>query len=88
MRSRNFRIGLIILILAVMPATWIRSGTGNDLPVGGQQEVKLRSMQEIFGGECCVRDAGKDIDGLAAAGIQRPGGHLVERNDDVGGGPV
>ncbi|MDE2997524.1 MAG: fibronectin type III domain-containing protein [Gemmatimonadota bacterium] len=73
-RSRKLEIGLFASVLAVMSTSVIHPETGNDLPVGGQEDAKLRSIQEIFGGECCARDAGKDIDGLAAAGNNDPEG--------------
>ena len=73
-RSGKSRIGLIASVLAVLSASRTYPETGTDLPVGGQDEVKLRSIQEIFGGECCARDPGKDINGMAAAGNNDPEG--------------
>ena len=73
-RSGKSSIGLIASVLAVLSASRTYPETGTDLPVGGQDEVKLRSIQEIFGGECCARDPGKDIEGLAAAGNNDPEG--------------
>ena len=61
MRSRNYKIGIIVSILGVMPSTWVFPDTGNDLPVGGQEEGKFRNLQEISAAECCARNSGKDI---------------------------
>ncbi len=58
---------VIVSVLTAILATWV-------LPVGGQDDGKLHSVRKIATTECCARDAGKDIGGLAAAGNDDPEG--------------